>query len=110
MAFAGRHEAHHHVDLGGSGALGATRIRHQGRQAHPGFAVELVHELRGIGKLRNGARRYEGGGLETAYARIDQRIDDRGLALGGNELGLDLKAVAGTDLGHQDRAIGGIGG
>ena len=57
MGFRGGDKAGHHVHLGGSSALRASRIGHQAGQAHTGLALHLCHHLHGIGHLGHGPGR-----------------------------------------------------
>ena len=72
-------------------------------------ACSAQHLVR-IGELRHRARADERRRLDVAHAGGDQGIDDLGLDLGRNEVGLGLEAVARADLGDRDSRtfVGGL--
>ena len=82
----------------------AALVGDQHRDAHFRRHVDPREHLCGVGQLRDHVGAHEARHLQPAQAGARERVDQLDLALGGDRLGLVLKAVARTDLPDGDRA------
>src|SRR5207244_13621116 len=77
---------------------GAARIGHQRNVADVRVAADARHHRLRVAQVRHRIGRDERGRFDLGDAGFGEPVDELDLLLGGNELRLDLKAVAGDDV------------